>query len=149
MLVLTYRSTDAISKAIGYQPITQTRQISREIKTTSGQSGSNLFNFPRIQNINRLLDVQLPCVQKTRPSESRKRPLTISHNIFDIFDSPMTSADDEIDFSATLDDVTPCDDTLSLDFPNTIDDLEFDFPFSMDGGLSILNEVDHTGLVAS
>ncbi|KAJ5327974.1 hypothetical protein N7452_008364 [Penicillium brevicompactum] len=122
-------STDAISKAIGYQPITQTRQISREIKTTS--------------------DVQLPCVQKTRPSASRKRPLTISHNIFDIFDSPMTSADDEIDFSATLDDVTPCDDTFSLDFPNTIDDLEFDFPFSMDGGLSILNEVDHTGLVAS
>lgn len=61
----------------------------------------------------------------------------------------MTSADDEIDFPATLDDVTPCDDTLSLDFPNTIDDLEFDFPFSMDGGLSILNEVDHTGLVAS
>lgn len=63
----------------------------------------------------------------------------------------MLSADDELDVPDTLD-ISHCDDNIFLHMPNTIEDLEFDFPFSMDtdslgGGLSALAEADHTGLV--
>ena len=62
------------------------------------------------------------------------------------------SEDGAADIPAGLD-TLHCDDSPFLQLPTVIDDLEFEFPFSMDvdsmdGGLSVLTEAGHPELIA-
>lgn len=97
------------------------------------------------------VDVQIPFFENDLIGESRKRPLTNCQNIFGEFDISTINADGATSIPACLD-TMHCDDSPFLQLPNVIDDLEFEFPFNMDTdsvnvGLNVLTDADHTGLV--
>ncbi|CAG7970175.1 unnamed protein product [Penicillium olsonii] len=129
-------STDAINKAIGYQPLSETCHNLTE---------------RRIRAPKPLSSLQLPDFEIERVSESRKPRLTNYQNMFGDLDRTM-SGDGAADIPAGLDTLHG-DDSPFLQLPTVIDDLEFEFPFSMDvdsmdGGLGVLTEAGHPELLA-